>query len=202
MSSNSILSFLTQRASVPAAALTEPAPSEFALEQAFTAAMTAPDHKALRPWRFIIIAHQQRESLGQLIVEASLAMDESLSDEKQAKLTQKPLRAPLIVAVVLHYQAHPKVPKSEQLMTTGIAAYNFMLALQAQQYGSVWLSGHYTNHPVLHHGLGLSVHEELQGFIYCGTSSIALETLQKGRASMRPDIKQHVREWQTASNKG
>ena len=35
--------------------LVEPAPNADALGRAFSAAMAAPDHKRLRPWRFLMI---------------------------------------------------------------------------------------------------------------------------------------------------
>ena len=201
--SETLLKALTERASVPAAALTEPAPTSAALQKAFQAAMTAPDHKALRPWRFVIIDVDQRLALGDLMVQASIDLahqkGKQLAESKQAKIRQKPLRAPLIVAVVMHEQDNPKVPREEQLITTGIAAYNFMLALQAQNYGAVWLSGNYTQHKLLHSGLNLLPNELLLGFLYCGTAKIDLQSLQATRAKHRRPAEAHVRTWTPAT---
>lgn len=47
------LDVLLNRVSV--ARLTEPAPTAEQLETLFAAALRAPDHKQLRPWRFLTI---------------------------------------------------------------------------------------------------------------------------------------------------
>ena len=57
-----ILQFLQQRNS--ASRLIAPAPSAAQLEGIFRAALRAPDHAWLRPWRFITIAGERRTGLG------------------------------------------------------------------------------------------------------------------------------------------
>ena len=44
--------------------LIEPAPSKVQLELAIAAALTAPDHHRLHPWRFITIQGEQRVAFG------------------------------------------------------------------------------------------------------------------------------------------
>jgi nitroreductase len=44
-------------------ALTEPAPSADVLNNAFQAALRAPDHRLLRPWRYLVIEGEARETL-------------------------------------------------------------------------------------------------------------------------------------------
>ena len=62
------LDALLNRVSVPR--LTEPAPNEAQREALFQAALRAPDHGQLRPWRFLTIEGQGRDKLGQLFAEA------------------------------------------------------------------------------------------------------------------------------------
>ena len=54
------LQFL-DRVSTPANMLIEPAPNDEQLAQIFKAAMNAPDHKRLKPYRFITIRDQAIE---------------------------------------------------------------------------------------------------------------------------------------------
>ena len=61
------LEFLQQRNSSPK--LTEPAPGEAQMEQIFRAALRAPDHAWLRPWRFLTISGDRREAFGALLEE-------------------------------------------------------------------------------------------------------------------------------------
>ena len=62
------LDALLNRVSVPR--LTDPAPNAAQREALFQAALRAPDHGQLRPWRFLTIEGQGREKLGELFAEA------------------------------------------------------------------------------------------------------------------------------------
>ena len=66
-----ILQFLQQRNS--ASRLIEPAPSATQLQGIFRAALRAPDHAWLRPWRFITVAGERREAFGELLEQRLLA---------------------------------------------------------------------------------------------------------------------------------
>ncbi|MEK5794590.1 nitroreductase family protein, partial [Acinetobacter nosocomialis] len=50
--------------------LVEPAPSSQQLQQAFEAALTAPDHHRLKPTRFIVIQPEQRANFGESLSQA------------------------------------------------------------------------------------------------------------------------------------
>ena len=64
------LHFLQHRNSSPR--LVEPAPSAAALEGIFQAALRAPDHKHLVPFRFAVVSPEQRPALAALFEAASL----------------------------------------------------------------------------------------------------------------------------------
>ena len=66
-----ILQFLQQRNSAPK--LTSPGPSASQMEEVFRAAMRAPDHAWMRPWRFITIEGDRRLAFGEVLEEALLA---------------------------------------------------------------------------------------------------------------------------------
>lgn len=170
------LDLLLNRYSASNKSLDYPVPSKAQLDVMFQAAVTAPDHGNLKPWRFIVIEAESREALGQLLAQAVAERTEGELDEAmRAKHASKPFRAPLIIGVVACVDTvQKKVPELEQLLTAGIAAQHIQLAAQAQGFDSVWLSGDNCRARVVRDGLGIQVNEQLLGFLYIGTSTKAL----------------------------
>ena len=60
-----------QRHSTPAKALAEPAPDDAQLRDIVEIAMHAPDHKRLRPYRFMTIRGDARYRLSEIFVQAT-----------------------------------------------------------------------------------------------------------------------------------
>lgn len=164
---NDLLNFLQQRNS--ATKLTAPAPSAAELESMFSAAMRAPDHARLRPWRFISVAGERRQAMGALLRDALLARNPLADESAQEKAEKSPLRAPLIVVVVAIITEHPKVPPVEQRLSAGCAAHGLLLAAEALGYAGVWRTGDASFDRYVMDGLGLSENEEVTGFLYLGT---------------------------------
>ena len=102
------LDLLLNRVSV--GRLLEPAPDAAQRELMFRAALRAPDHGQLRPWRFITVDGEARARLGELFAEAQ-AQDPTSKPEALDKARAMPLRAPLLVVVVARIAEHPKVPQ-------------------------------------------------------------------------------------------
>ena len=67
------LDALLNRVSVPR--LLEPAPTQEQRDVLFAAAMRAPDHGQLRPWRFLTVEGAAREQMGTLLAEAARLQD-------------------------------------------------------------------------------------------------------------------------------
>lgn len=184
------LELLLSRQSAPAKLLGDPAPSDEELQPVFEAAVRAPDHGAIRPWRFRIIRGAARERLGDLFVEATRKRAPDTPEDKLEEIRSKPLRAPLIVAVCAEtFPGHPKVPVVEQLVATGAAAQNMLLALQALGYGAVLLSGPNAHDPLVKAAFGLQDKDEIVGFLYVGTLS------EEAREKKRPEAAQFVSAW-------
>ncbi|MCW3150773.1 NAD(P)H nitroreductase [Stutzerimonas stutzeri] len=161
------LDLLLNRVSVTR--LCDPAPDAAQLDLLFRAALRAPDHAQLRPWRFLTVAGEAREQLGELFATALLAREPDSTAEALQKARNMPLRAPLLVVVIARLQAHPKVPESEQLLAAGCAAHGLLLAAHAQGIGAVWRTGDFAYDPTVSSGLGLSAQERVLGFLYLGT---------------------------------
>ncbi|MET1078455.1 MAG: nitroreductase family protein [Pseudomonas sp.] len=161
------LDALLNRVSAPR--LCEPAPDHGQRELLFRAALRAPDHGQLRPWRFLTVEGEARERLGELLVEAVLADNPAAPAEALSKARGMPLRAPLLVVVIARPQAHPKVPQQEQVLAAACAAHAILLAAYAQGIGAVWRTGELSYSPRVAAGLGLADGEQVIAFLYLGT---------------------------------
>ncbi|WP_044870335.1 nitroreductase family protein [Pseudomonas sp. LFM046] len=149
--------------------LQEPAPDAAQRELLFRAALRAPDHGYLRPWRFLTIEGEARGKLGELFVSAVLAKNPEAPEAAITKARAMPLRAPLMVVVIATLQAGHKVPEVEQLLSAGCAAHGILLAAHAQGLGAMWRTGELAYDRTVAEGLGLDAHERIVGFLYLGT---------------------------------
>lgn len=151
--------------------LVEPAPGEAALARAFSAAVAAPDHKRLRPWRFLVVAGEARKQLGALLARALKNREPSTSDADLERESGKALRAPMIIVVVASIKEGVNIPDIEQTLAVGAATQNLMLALHAQGFGTAWKTGAGSYSDVVREGLGLRSRDQIVGFIYAGSAS-------------------------------
>ncbi|MEH6551943.1 MAG: nitroreductase family protein [Pseudomonadales bacterium] len=168
--------------------LTEPAPKGHDLELMFQAALRAPDHAWLKPWRFLTIEGDARLKLADLMVNIRLASG-SLSEEDETKLRSKALRAPLIVVVIADTREHPKVPILEQHISAGCAAHSMLIAAHALGYAGVWRTGGLAFDRQFAQGLGLTEAQHIVGFLYLGTREGEPKSLPKRV------INDFVKEW-------
>ena len=176
---------LHQRVSVPA--LEGPAPTAEQLENMYRAALRAPDHGAIQPWRFLNVQGEGRNRLGELFLQAA-AEGQPLSEEQQTKYRNMPLRAPLIIVAIAATREHPKVPHSEQVIAAGCAVQNMLLAAHAQGLGAIWRTGEFAYNATVMAGLGLQAGEEIVGFLYVGTP-------MRKRTPPEVDISAFVSDW-------
>ncbi|UTW12431.1 nitroreductase family protein [Marinobacterium rhizophilum] len=163
------LDALINRVSIPL--LQAPGPNEEQLEQMFRAALRAPDHGGIHPWRFLVIEGEGLDRLGELFLASARAKDPDLAPERGEKLQKAPRRAPMVVVVIGVTREHPKVPQIEQLISAGCAANNIVTAAHAMGVGAMWRTGDPAYDPQVLQGLGLGEHESLVGYIYLGTPS-------------------------------
>lgn len=162
-----VLEALHNRVSV--ARLSDPAPSAWQREQMFAAALRAPDHGQLCPWRFLTIEGAARERLGELFAQALQDQAGELKLEALGKALKAPLRAPLLVVVIACLREHPKVPELEQLQSAACAAHALLLAAHGMGLGAIWRTGTQASAPMVARGLGLATNERIVGFIYVGS---------------------------------
>jgi nitroreductase len=159
---------LTRRS---ARTLTEPAPDEGALELIFSAAVRAPDHGRLRPWRFVVVRSSARERFGELLAEHLRRTHALVGEESLQRERLKAFRAPLIVVVAAHCQHLAKVPDIEQILSAGAAAHAMMLAAFALGFNAMWKTGGPAYDATVKAALGLAADDAIVGFLYFGTEA-------------------------------
>ena len=160
--------------------LSIPAPTESQIKAAIDCAVTAPDHKKLQPWRFIVTQGNARHELGRAFLVAAEAQaaaeGETLSEKDRQKTYNMPLRAPVIITVVTQMQAHKKVPPFEQMLSAGAAVQNLILALKAQGFSTVWRTGLLCNEPAVKAYFDVSADDYVTAFVYTGSSPCDMPT--------------------------
>lgn len=158
--------------------LIEPAPDRQQLDALYRAALRAPDHKELTPWRFIEFSGAGLERLGELFAEAEYQANPHIDDGALDSARKKPRRAPMIIAMIAKVAPEqPKVPRLEQLLSAGCAAHGILLAAHAQGLGAMWRTGSFAFDNVVRNGLGLGEHDEIVAFIYLGQPGGRLKRL-------------------------
>ena len=150
------------------------APTQEHIAVALQAAVRAPDHGRLRPWRFMLIEGDQRRQLGEMLAASALRRVPSLSEGDLERERGKALRAPLIILVACRIVPGTKIPAIEQLMAAGAAAQNILLALHAQGYVAAWKTGEAAYDTQVKKSLGLAADDHIVGFIYTGRGAGAM----------------------------
>ncbi|MEZ3161652.1 nitroreductase family protein [Microbacterium sp. BWT-B31] len=158
--------------------VTDAAPTHAELLTLVSAAGRVADHSSLRPWRLIELRGADRERLGRAINKAN--------DEKGS--SSKPLRAPLLIAVVASYKKSGKVPRWEQEAVASGVAHVLSLLLDEAGWGVIWRTGDYTRSKAVAKAHGLEASEELLGWLYVGGKP-ARERLGRRKAV---DARRHV----------
>ncbi|MGH6967915.1 MAG: nitroreductase family protein [Stellaceae bacterium] len=176
------LTALTTR--VSPAALDAPGPSAAELEKILEAAVAAPDHGRMKPWRFILIEGTARDQFGTLLVEALRRREPAAPAGKLEAERKKALRAPLIVVVVAAVQAGAKVPEVEQVVAVGAAAQNMLVAAYALGFGGFWRTGAVAYDAAMKRALGLAETDAIIGFLYLGTTKTPGQPRQSDVASV------------------
>lgn len=148
-----------------------PAPTAAEVETMLTVAARVPDHGRTVPWRFIVIGPEGGARLGELIAKTYQSdhpdANAATLDTERSRL----VRAPLVIAVISHAHAHPKAPEWEQILSTGAAAMNLVLAANALGYSANWHTEWYAYDRRITSELGLDDTERVAGFVHIGTAA-------------------------------
>ncbi|QJX03191.1 nitroreductase [Alcanivorax sp. IO_7] len=169
------LTALTQRVSVPR--LTDPGPSDDQLRRLLEAAIRAPDHGMLRPWRFIVLRGEERQRLADIMEWRLLKRQPDADQGARDNIRGKALRAPVIIVAVAEVTENHKVPVWEQVLAVGAAVQNIMIAAHAMDLGAMWRTGDLANDESVKARLGFADKDQVVGFVYLGTPAAPSKSL-------------------------
>jgi nitroreductase len=152
----------------------DPVPREV-IEKLLSAAVQAPNHYKVRPWRFVVLTGKSREQLGEVMAASFHARFPDVADAAREKERQKPLRAPLLIAVAVDKPAEPKVKEIENICAVAAACENILLVANALGLGTIWRTGDAAQDENVKKFLGFEPDQHLIGFLYIGYPEFELE---------------------------
>lgn len=163
--------------------VTAPAPSDEELAKALQAAVAAPDHGNLTPWRFKIIRGEGIQQFADLAFRIRQESDEPFTEDKLAASKAWLSEVPLLIALGCKMDySNTKIPEDERIIATGCAVMNLMNALHLMGYGTFWSTGIATYFEEFQTALGFDPLEyRFMGFLAVGTPKMPIP--QKNRKS-------------------
>jgi nitroreductase len=174
------LDVILSRVAVLPGNLREPAPAGRDLELILNAAVCAPDHGWLKPWRFLLISGEARRNFGLLLRDAYRRRRPEMDEKSLERIRRYPTRIPLLIGVIAAVK-DSQIPVEEQVLSAGAAAQNITLAAHALGYGAMWISSMIEGDARAHAALGLAPRERMVGWICVGSL----------RASPKPKKRPH-----------
>jgi len=165
--SMSALDALTRR--VSGQKMMAPAPDELEVHTMLSAAVRAPDHGRLKPWRFTILKEDRLTQFGELTADDFLQRNRDATPAQLERERAKPMRAPLIIVVAAKVDCESLIPAIEQVLATAAAAQNIMLAAFAMGYGCAWKTGDAAYSARVKAAFNLTPSDAIVGFLYVGT---------------------------------
>ncbi|MBJ7576169.1 nitroreductase [Luteimonas sp. MC1828] len=185
-----MLEAIDARRSVSSKHLAEPAPDDATLLRMLRSAVRVPDHGKREPFRFIRIAGDARNALGDAVVARGLELRPDAGEAAAGKDRMRFTRAPLVVAVVAVLDdADTAIPAQERLLTAGSACFALLQSAQAFGFGACWLTGWPAYDAGILRLLGLGTQERIAGFIHIGTP------MQEAHERERPDPAELLTDW-------
>jgi nitroreductase len=145
----------------------DPIPREI-IEKLLSAAVQAPNHYKVRPWRFIIMSGEGLIKLGEVIAGSFKARFPQVSEEAMEKEGKKALRAPVLIAVGVDKPSEPKVLEIENICAAAAAVENLLLAANALGLAAKWRTGDEARDPRVKEFLGFAPDQHVIAFIYIG----------------------------------
>jgi nitroreductase len=138
------------------------------IEEVLCAAVQAPNHYRVRPWRFFVLQGDARVRLGEVMANSLKRRSPETGEGALAAERAKPLRAPVVIAVAVDPPAEPKVIEIENILASGAAVENLLIAANALGLGAMWRTGPAAYDPEVKAFLGLEAQQHIIAFVYLG----------------------------------
>ncbi len=145
----------------------DPIPREL-IEKLLAAAVQAPNHYKVRPWRFVVLTGAGRERLGEVIAQSFAKKFPQAPASALDKERAKPLRAPLLIVIGVDKPTETKVLEIENICAAAAAVENMLLAAHSLGLAAKWRTGEDARDPHVKQFLGFAPDQQLIAMLYIG----------------------------------
>jgi nitroreductase len=145
------------------------------IEKILSAAVQAPNHYKVRPWRFVVLTGDGRKKLGDVFAASFLERNPATPPEGLDKVRATPLNAPVVIAVGVDKPSEPKVIEMENISAASASAYLMLLAAHGLGLGAKLKTGEWARDPKVKEFLGFDTDQTIVGFVYIGYPDVTPE---------------------------
>jgi len=156
----------------------DPVPRE-AIEKLLDAAVQAPNHYKVRPWRFVVLTGDARNKLGDVMAASQRDRHPDYPQAAFDKTRGLPLRAPVLIAVGVDKPTEKKVLEIENVSAVSAACQNLLLAAHGLGLGAKWRTGEWARDAKVKEFLGFESDQHIVGFIYIGQPEFGMSPTQR-----------------------
>ena len=119
-----------------------PGPNAEQIDTLLRAAVCAPDHSALRAWRFALIHREHIDAFADLAISATRRSGREVTAQKEENTRKWLSTVPLLIAMAYKISHNnEKVPEIEQTLSMGAAAMNIQNVAHMMGFSSYWSTG-------------------------------------------------------------
>lgn len=167
-----------------------PGPTDAQLDLILQAAMRAPDHGAIHPWRFAVVRGADIPAVVDVAVRVGLAQGTPLAQPKVDNARKWLSRVPLLILIACRPDPNGRILEEESRLSVAAAVMNMLNAAHALGFHGFWSTGLGTYLDGLGDALGFdALDERFMGYLAIGTPIHTPEPVQ------RPDWRGFVTEW-------
>ena len=145
------------------------------IEKLLSAAVQAPNHHKVRPWRFVVLTGDGRRKLGDVMAASFADRNPDTPPEGLDKTRALPLRAPVVIAIGVDKPTEAKVIEIENISAASAAGQNILLAATALGLGVIWRTGEWASDPKVKEFLGFTADQHIISFLYIGYPDVLPE---------------------------
>ena len=145
------------------------------IETLLDAAVQAPNHYKVRPWRFVVLTGEARNKLGDVMAASQQQRHPGFPPEVFDKTRTLPLRAPVVIVGGVDKPQEAKVLEMENICAAAAATENLLLAAHALGLGAKWRTGEWARDAKVKEFLGFEPDQHMIGFIYIGCPEFVAE---------------------------
>ncbi len=167
-----------------------PGPTDAQLDLILQAAVRAPDHGAIHPWRFAIVRGADIPAVVDVAVRVGLAEGKPLPQPKVDNARKWLSRVPLLILIACRPDPNGRIPQEESRLSVSAAVMNMLNAAHALGFHGFWSTGLGTYLDGLGEALGFdALDDHFMGYVALGTP------IEPVRPAQRPDYRDFVHEW-------